>query len=144
MHKWSEIKITMNVFCLNGSQMDFISMFVHIEIFFSFYWKGITQSNIMNRNLNLNSDGQQFHRYLQTNKSLNTHTHTHTLEPHMELHPLAWDWWNSYVMELTKTLVINVVPTSYNSKCREKKTLVYHWFVSLIWSFIFGSLTFSL
>jgi len=29
----------MNVFCLNGSQMDFISMFVHIEIFF-FLLKG--------------------------------------------------------------------------------------------------------
>ena len=50
-----------------------------------------------------------------------THTHTHTLEPlHMELHPLAWDWWKPYAMEFTKTLVINVVPTSYNSKCREK------------------------
>jgi hypothetical protein len=26
-------------------------------------------------------------------------------------------------MELTKTLVINVVPTSYNSKCRRKKNM---------------------
>lgn len=36
------------------------------------------------------------------------------------------------VKEFTTTLVINVVPTFYNSNYREKQTYVYHWFVSLI------------
>ena len=62
---------------------------------------------------------------ISTNEQVTEHTHTYTLEPHMalELHPLAWNWWNPCVMELTKTLVINVVPTSYNSKCRERKNI---------------------
>jgi len=40
----------------------------------------------------------------------------------LELQVLVCDRYKPYVMELTKTLVINVVPTSYSSKCREKKT----------------------
>ena len=35
----------------------------------------------------------------------------------LELQVLVWDRYKPYVMEFTKTLVINVVPTSYNSKC---------------------------
>lgn len=38
----------------------------------------------------------------------------------LALQVLVSDRYNPYVMEMTKTLVINVVPPSYNSKCREK------------------------
>ena len=47
----------------------------------------------------------------------------------LELQVLVWDRYKPYVMEFTKTLVINVVPITQNV---EKTKHVYHWFVSLI------------
>ena len=67
----------------------------------------------------------------------------------LELQVLVWDRYKPYVMEFTKTLVINVVPTSYNSKCRENKTclplvcvpnmMFYIWITDILFADLYTS-----
>ena len=99
--------------------MDCISMFVHIMK------ENDSRVTLWKERLHLNGDRQQFHEYLQ-NEQIIEHTHPYT---HTHTHTRFGTGAN--------TLVNNVVATSYNLKC-EKKTYVYHWFVSLIWCLMFA------
>jgi len=60
--------------------MDCISMFVHIMK------ENDSRVTLSKERLNLNSDRQQFHEYLQ-NEQIIEHTHTHTSN-----HYIIWRW----------------------------------------------------